>query len=449
MSDPSTPITFITNAGRGATRPVVGARLAVVEGADAPKEALVPPKGITVGQSDRCGLKLTDERVSREHLHVMVNAEGFHVRDLGSRNGTYLQRTRVDDVVAPAGTTLKLGGTTIRLLGPAEYQLVPPSKRDSFGELLGKSLAMRDVFGILERVVSSQAAVLVEGESGTGKELVARSLHALGSRPNGPLVALDCGAIAPTLAESELFGHERGAFTGAVDARRGAFERAHGGTLFLDEIGELPLELQPKLLRAIENREVRRVGGDEVRRVDVRIVAATNRDLQQMVDDDEFRSDLYFRLAVVRVLVPALRERLEDLPLLAGHLLRHLGVDKPGPIEGRNLDLLATHPWPGNVRELRNVLERAVACAGSKTVGFAELPLHLGRPGGQIAPRGPGFTTDMPFVAAKARVLDAFEREYLSALLQANGGNVAEASRRSQLNRRHLYDLIKKHGLKE
>jgi DNA-binding NtrC family response regulator len=443
----SDDVTFITNAGRRSSAPLVGARVVVAEGPDAPLEAAVPPKGLTVGQGQGCGLKLTDERVSREHLHVLVTSDGFHVRDLGSRNGTWLSGARVDDAVAPPGSALKLGHTVLKLVGAQEYQRVPASAKTAFGELYGKSVAMREVFGVLERISGSHAAVLVEGPSGTGKELVARSLHALGPRPRGPLVALDCGAIPATLAESELFGHERGAFTGAVDARKGAFERAHGGTLFLDEIGELPLELQPKLLRALEAREVRRVGADEPKKVDVRVVAATHRDLEEMVAEKTFRADLYYRLAVVRVVLPALRERLEDLPMLVAHLLSKLGLEQPGPIAGRNLELLSGHAWDGNVRELRNVLERAVACAGSATPKFDDLPIHLGRAAKRSAAGG-AWTLDTPFLEAKERVVDGFERAYLEALLQAHQGNVAEAARASQLNRRHLYDLLKKHGLK-
>jgi DNA-binding NtrC family response regulator len=257
----------------------------------------------------------------------------------------------------------------------------------------------------------------------------------------GPFVAIDCGAIPPTLAESELFGHVRGAFTGAVDARVGAFERAHGGTLFLDEIGELPLELQPKLLRALESREIRRVGSSEVRKVDVRVVAATHREVEQLVEDGAFRADLYYRLAVVLVALPALRERREDLPLVVDKLLRDLGDDAPGPIAGPNLKQLAAHDWPGNVRELRHVLPRALAGAGSPSTPFEELSLHVGAPR-RVTERpleaASQIDVSRPFGESKEHVVDAFERAYLTTMLAACEGNVAEVSRRAQINRRHL-----------
>ncbi|HEX2568304.1 MAG TPA: sigma 54-interacting transcriptional regulator [Polyangia bacterium] len=449
MSD-RTEVTYVTHAG-AAHAPVAGARILVVEGPDAPREVAVPPRGVTVGIAGECELRLSDRRVSRNHLHVMAEPNGFRVRDLGSTNGTFLDGVRIDDAVVPHGTTLHVGKTVLRLLGAERYLVVPPSERTAFGGLLGSSLAMREVFGVLERVCASDASVLIEGETGTGKEVVARALHDQSPRKSGPFVAFDCGAIAPNLVESEFFGHVRGAFTGAVETRAGAFERAHGGTLFLDELGELAPDLQPKLLRVLETREVRKVGGSDVRRVDVRVVAGTHRDLEEMVEAGTFRADLYYRLAVVRVALPPLRARLEDLPMLIAKFLREGGLAEPGPIAGPNLELLTGHAWPGNVRELRNVLQRAIACAGGTAVRFADLPIHLGRPRTsrrEAPPAGPVVDLDVPFSEAKDRVVDAFERAYLDALLQATEGNVAEAARRSGLNRRHLYDLLKKHGLR-
>ncbi len=448
----SSDLTYVTNAGSG--RAVVsGSRLLLIEGPDAPLELNLPAAGITVGIATDCKLRLTDKRVSRNHLHIMPDQNGFRVRDLGSTNGTFLNGTRIDDAVVPAGATIQVGKSAIKLVGGERYAVVPPSAQNHFGGLLGISLAMREVFGVLERVVGSAASILVEGETGTGKEVVAHAIHSQSPRAKAPFVALDCGAIAPNLVESEFFGHVRGAFTGAIDTRPGAFERAHGGTLFLDEIGELPLDLQPKLLRVLETREVRKVGGGEVKSVDVRVVAGTNRDLQEMVEEGAFRADLFYRLAVVHVVLPPLRSRTEDLPALIEKFLRELGAKDPGAVNGPNFDLLATHAWPGNVRELRNVLQRAVACTGSSDFKFSDLPIHLGgRPraarNDKSAVSAQIIDLNVPFSDAKERVIDSFEQAYLSQLLVAAEGNVAEASRRSGLNRRHLYDLLKKHGLR-
>ncbi|MSP59772.1 MAG: sigma 54-dependent Fis family transcriptional regulator [Myxococcales bacterium] len=448
-----TDATFVTHPGAARRAlPGLGSRIAVVDGPDVPREVAIPEGGVTVGSGPECGLRLSDKRVSRNHVHIAADGDGFRVRDLGSTNGSFLDGARLDDALLPAGTTLLVGKSALRLLGAERYQVVPASTRERFGDLLGKSLPMREVFGVLERVVDAEASVLIEGETGTGKEVVARALHAEGRRASSPFVALDCGAIAPNLVESEFFGHVRGAFTGAVDTRPGAFERAHGGTLFLDELGELPPELQPKLLRVLETREVRKVGAAESRRVDVRVVAGTNRDLQEMVDEGTFRADLYYRLAVVHVLLPPLRARIEDLPVLIEKFLRDGAAASPGAIDGPNLELLAGHAWPGNVRELRNVLQRALACAGAPGMRFCDLPIHIGgrpRAGRREAPaEAAKVDLDVPFSDAKERLVDGFERAYLTALLGATEGNVAEASRRSGLNRRHLYDLLKKHGLR-
>jgi two-component system, NtrC family, nitrogen regulation response regulator GlnG len=419
------------------------ARALVVDGPDAPREVRIPKEGLLVGMGPTCGLQLGDRRVSRAHLQIAPDLLGFRIKDLGSTNGTFVDGVRIDEVVAPVGTLLQLGMTAIRLIAVERHEEIPPSERTSFGGLIGRSLSLRKVFGLLERIVHSEAPVLIEGETGTGKDVVARALHEESKRAGRPFVALDCGAIAANLAESELFGHVRGAFTGAVDHRPGAFERADGGTLFLDELGELPLDLQPKLLRVLETREVTRVGGGQSRHVDVRIVAGTHRHVDGMVASGGFRADLFYRLAVVRVQLPPLRGRIEDLEPLVEKFLRDEGVTDPGPIAGPNLERLAGYAWPGNARELRNVLSRAVACAGTTRVRFDELSIHFGRP----SEGTPDADLSLPFLEARDRLVEGFERRYFTALLRATGGNVAEASRRSKLNRRYLYDLLKKHGL--
>jgi DNA-binding NtrC family response regulator len=284
--------------------------------------------------------------------------------------------------------------------------------------------------------------VLLQGETGTGKEVAARSIHEASARRKGPFVAVDCGALPEGLVESELFGHVRGAFTGAMSARSGAFVRASGGTLFLDELAGIPPNVQARLLRVLEERRVRPVGGDAEQPVDVRVVAASREDLSLAVAEGTFRPDLYYRLAVVTLPLPPLRQRREDLPLLVADLLRRRGFE-PGPLRGPGLELLSGHDWPGNVRELRNVLERALVLSpGAHT--FEELRLSL-------QPQGSGpevpLRTDLPFAEAKQALLDVFERHYLRDILSRAGGNLSEAARQSGLDRKHLRTLARKHGL--
>ena len=448
MTD-SPDVTFVTRASRARTTPEE-ARVQLIEGPDAPNEVKLGPAGITIGTGAECTLKLKDKRVSRTHVHISLEEDGFRVRDLGSTNGTFLDGAQLDDARVPNGSVITLGKSVLRLLPVEHPPAIAASERTAFGEMVGRSPAIRNVFGLLERMAASTASVLIGGETGTGKELVARAVHEEGPRRSGPFVAVDCGAIAASLVESELFGHVRGAFTGATETRAGAFERAHGGVLFLDEIGELPLDLQPKLLRALESREVRKVGGSSMQAVDVRIVAGTHRNLAEMVDERTFRADLYYRLAVVQVELPPLRARPEDLPLLVEKLLRESGATDFGPIEGPNLEELATHDWPGNVRELRNTLQRALACAGTRTPRFSELSLHVAKGGTSAATLNAArmqVNLDVPFFRAKEQLTDTFEAAYLSQLLVACERNIAAASRRSGIARRHLYDLLKKHGL--
>jgi DNA-binding NtrC family response regulator len=324
------------------------------------------------------------------------------------------------------------------------------SEQRQFGELVGDSVAMREVYAVLERAAPLSSPVLVLGETGTGKDVVARSLHQLGPRANMPFVVLDCSAIPADLAESHLFGHVRGAFTGAISNQPGAFENAHGGTLFLDELGELPLDLQPKLLRALETHEVRRVGGREPRKVDVRVIAGTHRDLAAMIADGRFRADLYYRLAVVEVLLPPLREHLEDLPRLVEKLFADLRLPWPGPLEGANLSALRAHAWPGNVRELRNVVQRALVALGAAPSSFGELALGITpeRTTRARATRGAPEPPALDFFAGKEKIVEEYERVFLTQLFDSTGGNIAEAARRAGINRRHLYDLLRKYGLR-
>jgi len=400
---------------------------------------------VIVGAHATCDLVLDDPKVSRKHAELAVTPEGIRVKDLGSTNGTWWQGSRIAEVVVPGGATVKFGETPVRIAGNDTPSL-PPSDRDRFGAMAGRSLAMRELFAVLEMASPTDATVLVEGESGTGKELCARAIHDASSRASGPFVVVDCSAIAESLIDSHLFGHVKGAFTGAERERKGAFLEASGGTLFLDELGELPLAAQAKLLRVLEAQTVQPVGADRPISVDTRVVAATHRDLSRMVAEKQFRFDLFYRLAVVHVALPPLRDRLEDLPrLVATFYARRTG--DPGPIDGDNLDRLRRHAWPGNVRELRNVLERAWALSGAGAK-FRDLKLWLD-PGAAQAPATDVVDTSLPFKEAKERWNDQFERRYVAMLFAAHGNNVTRAAEQAGLSRRHFRELLYKHGIVE
>jgi DNA-binding NtrC family response regulator len=399
---------------------------------------------VVVGAHASCDLVLNDPQVSRRHAELSITPEGIRVKDLGSTNGTWYQGTRVTEVVVPAGSTIKFGGTPVRIAA-ADAPSLPPSDRDHFGQMAGKSVAMRELFAVLEMAAPSDATVLIEGESGTGKELAARAIHEASSRAQGGFVVVDCSAIAENLIDSHLFGHVKGAFTGADRERKGAFVEASGGTLFLDELGELPLAAQAKLLRVLEAQTVQPVGADRPVKVDTRVVAATHRDLSRMVAAKEFRFDLFYRLAVVHVALPPLRDRLEDLPHLIGTFYQRRGTD-PGPIDGDNLERMRRYAWPGNVRELRNVLERAWAL--SPSVKFRELRLWLDPQAAQ--PQSSEVVdTSLGFKEAKERWNDQFERRYVSLVFAANQNNVTRAADHAGLSRRHFRELLYKHGIVE
>ncbi|HEY5936284.1 MAG TPA: sigma-54 dependent transcriptional regulator, partial [Kofleriaceae bacterium] len=336
------------------------------------------------------------------------------------------------------------GGTPVRVAA-ADTPSLPPSDRDHFGQMAGKSMAMRELFAVLEMASPTDATILIEGESGTGKELAARAVHDGSARKTGPFIVVDCSAIAESLIDSHLFGHVRGAFTGADKERKGAFVEASGGTLFLDELGELPLAAQAKLLRVLEAQTVQPVGADRPVQVDTRVVAATHRDLARMVAAKQFRFDLFYRLAVVHVALPPLRERLEDLMHLIGTFYQRRGSD-PGPIDGDNLERMRRHAWPGNVRELRNVLERAWAL--SPRAEFRELRLWLD-PGAGAPASGEVVDTSLPFKDAKERWNDQFERRYVAMVFADNANNVTRAAEHAGLSRRHFRELLYKHGIVE
>jgi len=396
---------------------------------------------IRIGSAAGNDLVLDDPRISRNHLEIDAMPNGLRVRDLGSKNGTFLQGSRVGAIdLPPAGAVLTLGDSELALRPDDEPDPVAISAREQCGRLIGRTEVMRALFGRIERVAHSDATVLIHGETGTGKELVAEALHELGPRAERPFVVVDCSAIPRDLIESELFGHVRGAFTGASADRRGAFERAQGGTIFLDEIGELAVDLQPKLLRVLEARTLRPVGGDTEVELDVRVIAASLRDLRALVAAKAFREDLFFRLSVVDLEVPPLRAHRDDVPLIVDQFLRELGAP---PIGAGSLATLMRFDWPGNVRQLRNVIERAVALAGSGPPVIRDEDLVA--PSAELSPSK---LFELPYKVAKDEMLAQFTREYLEALLARHGGNVSAAAREAKIDRNWIVALAKRHGVR-
>jgi transcriptional regulator with GAF, ATPase, and Fis domain len=428
-------------------------RLSVVSGPDAGLAHEFEANVIRVGARRGADFTLTDGKVSRTHFEIRLDGQGYRLRDLESTNGTFVGGLRVNDAYVPPGASIYVGDTRLRFEPLDDSIEVALSLADRFGGMVGRSVVMRELFARLAAVASSDVTVLVTGETGTGKELVAEALHEQSPRRGGPFVVLDCGAIPANLMESEAFGHERGAFTGASAAHAGAFERANGGTLFLDEIGELPLELQPKLLRALERKEIRRVGGNKTVRLDLRVVAATNRDLAVEVNKGRFREDLYYRLAVACMVVPPLRERRDDIPLLVDHILGGLPHGRDRAPRPETIELMKQHEWPGNVRELRNVIERAVLFQqpGRDPTFFPASPaavagLAAGPKDGGAELRV-GIDPAIPFKVAKQDLVNEFERRYVRALLDAHGGNISAAARAAGIDRMSIHKILNRLGM--
>jgi transcriptional regulator with GAF, ATPase, and Fis domain len=383
------------------------------------------------------------------HLELVQEPEGLRVFDR-SGGRTSVNGTPVHEAIIGPGAHLDLGALELRLQESVDTLSVMPSPRERFGQARARSIALREIFGVLEAVSPTMATVLLLGETGTGKDVLARGIHQHGSRSGGPFVTLDCGAIAPTLVESELFGYERGAFTGADEGQSGAFERANGGTLFLDEIGELPVDVQPKLLRVLEEQVVQRVGSSEALPVDVRIVAATKRDLREEVRRGRFREDLWFRLAVVPLTLPPLRERREDVPLLVD-TFRDAFADRTGhraEIPPEELSTLQAHDWPGNVRELKNTVERGLWLAQTGD-GVARFMVRPELDFSSAAPSAPEFDGARTFGDHKQAWEEEFERSYLAWLMARADGSLSKASRLASMDRKHLRNLLRRHGLYE
>ena len=420
--------------------------LVVTSGPDRGARLPLAPGRFVVGSSPLCDLRLRDSTVSRRHLELSVEDGAVLLRDLGSKNGSTYLGARFQDLRIGAGAQVTVGATALALRG--EEGALPLHEADRFEGMVGGSAAMRRVYAEVERLAPSDVPVLVTGETGTGKELVAAALHARSRRAGGALVVCDLGAIAPSLIEGELFGHVRGAFTGADRDRAGVFEEADGGTIFLDEIGELATELQPRLLRILESSTVRRLGDGRARRFDARVVAATRRELDAEMAAERFRSDLYHRVAGAVVRLPPLRERLDDLPLLVETITGDL-ASRGGPrlqLPEGTMAALRAYTWPGNVRQLRNVLERGAALCPA---GGELAPALLGLDDeDDAAPRAVAADPGVPFKRAKERLLVAWERDYVHALMARACGSPQKAAHIAGLDRAHVYRLLKKHGVR-
>jgi DNA-binding NtrC family response regulator len=392
---------------------------------------------VLIGKGSEATFRLKDDEVSRVHLRIEALPDGIRVNDNASTNGTFLSGARIQAMTVFEEALLTVGSTVLRIA--AVVPGAPTVSRTSFGKVIGKSQAMQALYDKLEKAAPTDATVVLLGETGTGKEVIAAAIHAHSGRRDKPFVILDCGSMAPNLIESELFGHAKGAFSGAIAERKGAFVEADGGTVFLDEIGELPVELQPRLLRVLESGTVKRVGEDQPRKVNVRIIAATHRDIEGEVKKGTFRQDLWFRLAVVIARVPSLRDRKEDIPLLVRHFVAQLGrgdFELPAALKQQ----LQRWSWPGNVRELRNVIERALA-GGDVEVGGDESSVR------SRVDNLPEDLTSLPYKDAKERLVEAFTAQYLSTLLDRCGNNVSAVARTAGIARAYLHELVKKYGL--
>ena len=442
-----------TLPGKGATRVSVRSLCVdVTDGPDAGRTCVATSDRLSIGTAHGNDVVLVDPTVSRFHAQLSREPEGVSIEDRGSTNGTFVGAVRVERALVPPGTSLTIGRTTLRIRDGEDVD-VEIHGGEALGGLFARSPIMRRLLAQLQRAAQSEVSTLLTGESGTGKERFARALHELGPRAGRAFETVDCASLSPTLVASELFGHERGAFTGADRKHVGAFERADGGTLFLDEIGELPESLQPALLGALERRRFRRLGGRDEIAVDVRVVSATNRDLRAEVNAGKFRLDLFYRVAVVRLEIPPLRARLDDIPLLIEHFARDAGYT--GPIEQlispETMGTFLRHYWPGNVRELRNVVDATLAMGETPVLEDSSPGIPAGTPA-QVAVPGLHIalepTLEQPYKEARLRVLNQFEAAYLPRLLERAGGNVSQAARDADMDRSHLWDMLRRHGLR-
>ncbi|HEY1695468.1 MAG TPA: sigma 54-interacting transcriptional regulator [Polyangiaceae bacterium] len=427
--------------------------LTVVEGPDQGTTFTLAgshPSRVLVGSSPACELRLRDREVSRRHVALEPAGRRVRVTDVGSTNGTFVDGVAVVDAFLRGGEIVRLGSTAIRIGDAPIAARTSVPVRTGFGSVVGASTEMRRLYPLCERLAAASVTVVIEGETGTGKEVLAESLHDQGPRATGPFVVFDCTAVPANLVESELFGHERGAFTGAVAMRKGVFEQAHGGTLLIDEIGDLELALQPKLLRAIERSEVRRVGGDRPIKVDVRVLAATRRDLDREVQAGRFRDDLFHRLAVARIELPPLRRRTGDVQVLARHFWKSLGGDEAA-LTGDLLMRWQDYPWPGNIRELRNTVARRLALGdlmeGAPRATAASEPSDDDTQPGADDYLEEVLAMNLSLIEARQRLVDEFERRYVERALAQHDGSVSKAASAAGIAKRY-FQRLKSRGRK-
>jgi DNA-binding NtrC family response regulator len=476
------PPTKVSYLDRG---PTLHVRRCMLQAVDNPgQEWSFDKEEIRIGSMEDNDVVLGDDTVSRYHCRITQEDNGYVLLDQRSTNGTFINKVRIREAFLKPGSIVSVGQSQLRFNAREEEVEIIPSPSDRCAGLIGGNPRMREIYSIIEKIAPTATTVVIDGETGTGKEVVAQAIHSLSPRSRNDLVVFDCGAVPPNLIESELFGHEKGSFTGAVMTRQGLFEQADGGTLFLDELGELPLDLQPKLLRALEQREVRRVGSAKAAKVDVRIIAATNRNLEDEVRAGRFRQDLFYRLSVVRLHLPSLRDRIDDIPLLVQHFLE-VGAFNRKPnapavrgVSREALFALQAYPWPGNVRELVNVVERAVSFCDNDLIQLSDLPDYIRTaktpPPREVQPRRaptvPMGPTSAPLVSmnpntpapsppdellaegvtfkdAKERWVASFERDYILQLLRRNSGNISHAARAADIDRKYFRKLMKKYDI--
>ncbi len=423
-------------------------KLTVTSGDNKGKEFVLSQPVIRVGTKKENEIGLKDETMSRIHFEILQTKEGYLLRDAESLNGTFINGVRVKEAFLSSGTTIRAGKTEMKFAPLDEIFEIVPSKKTKFSNLIGGSTAMRRIYSIIEKVGPTDVTALIEGESGTGKELIASAIHEKSKRNKKPFVVFDCSAVAENLIESELFGHEKGSFTGATGMRHGAFELADGGTIFLDEIGELTLELQPKLLRVLESRTIKRVGGDRPINVDVRVVAATNRNLEAEVKKGAFREDLFYRLNVVPIHLPPLRRRKDDIEMLVDHFIEEYTKQNPDKkVQGVTvpaMEILKSYDWPGNVRELRNTMSRILSFMEGEKITPDDVPERIKVP---VAKAELDIREDLGFKDAKEQWISTFEKQYLQEVLKRNNNNISATAKEAGIDRKSVQRLIKKYGL--
>jgi DNA-binding NtrC family response regulator len=433
-------------------------RLVVIDGPDVGQQMTLDKPIVRIGSNEKNDLVLSDNTVSRFHCEIRRVRDEYLFIDRQSTNGCYLGDLRLVEGYLYPNCELLIGNCLVKFEPLVESLEIIPSKADQYGDLIGSAEKMRKIYGLLDKVAPSELSVVIQGQTGTGKELVSRAIHQFSRRKAGPLVIFDCSAFPENLLESELFGHEKGAFSGAIRTHRGVFERAEGGTIFFDELGEMSVSLQPKFLRALESGEIRRVGGERTIKIDARVVSATNRNLLSMVEEGTFRQDLYYRLAKVTIDLPPLRERIEDLPTLCEHFIDQLKNRGNVPVHVRafSAEALLTmsgYDWPGNIRELKNVVERAATFCEGELIQPEDLPADLcarmGMDSGHNAPKSPALSPGLGLKQAKEMMVSNFERDYLVGLLKRYNMNISRVAREAGIDRRHVYRLMKKYEIVE